>query len=331
MASFVVLALILCMVAVAFATRPLWRAQRTLAIVLALAIPASAAGLYWLEGEPGALDPRSAAPPATMQEAIAQLQRRLQQEPDNIEGWALLGRSQMAAGEFSQARDAFAQAWKLQPGDPDLAVEYVESMLHSAADRRLPPEAVALLEAALVAQPGNQRALFFLGMQQLQDGQPANAALTWEKLLPLLDAEAAEALRPQIEQARAAASLPPLPADAAPATPGLVIEIRVAPSLAAGLAPGDVLYVFARLPGGGPPLAVKRMALSALPLRVRLTDDDSPMPAARLSSQQRVQVMARLSRSGDVARASGDIEATPVDARVGGEEVAVLTLSLPVP
>lgn len=332
MTVFLVLAALLCAVAIAFATMPLWRAHPTLAVVLAVALPLAGAGLYGLKGEPGALEPQNVAAPSTMQEAIVQLQRHLREEPGNIEGWVLLGRSQMTAGEFAQARDAFAQAWKLQPGDPDLAVEYAESMLRTAPDRRFPPEAVQLLEQALARQPGNQRALFFLGMQQLQDAQPASAAQTWEKLLPLLDGEAADALRPQIDLARAAGGLPPLPPTTAAAGPGVTVEVRLDPALASTVKPGEVLYVFARLPGGaGPPLAVKRLTADALPLEVRLTDADSPMPAARLSGQDRVQLVARLSRTGDVARRSGDIEATPVDARVGGSDVPILILSKPVP
>jgi cytochrome c-type biogenesis protein CcmH len=148
-------------------------------------------------------------------------------------------------------------------------------------------------------------------------------------------------LRKQIGAARLAAGLPALPADAEPAAaaapaagPGLDIDVAIDPTLAKLAQPGDVLYVFARaLDGAGPPFAVKRIELAQrqLPMRVRLTDADSPMPAARLSAQPKVLVMARLSKSGDVKPTSGDLEADPVQVATAGKDPVQLVLSRSVP
>jgi cytochrome c-type biogenesis protein CcmH len=112
----------------------------------------------------------------------------------------------------------------------------------------------------------------------------------------------------------------------------LEIDVRIDPTLAASAKPGDVLYVFARsAAGGGPPFAAKRIELGQLPMHLQLSDADSPMPAAKLSSQQTVVLMARLSKSGDVQAASGDIEADPQQATVGSGKPVVLVLSRRVP
>lgn len=341
MNQFAFFAALLGLLAVAFAVSALWQRSRKLALALALGLPLAAAGLYHLTGNPAALNPAVVVAPSSIEEAVAQLQQRLASQPDNFEGLALLGRSYMALEKFDLARDAYAKAVRLQPDDSDVAVEYAEALLRSSADRRFPPEAVRLLEAAVAKNPDNQRALFFLGTHQMQENRPADAAATWEKLLPKLDAETAAELRKQIGAARLAAGMPALPpatevagATTPAAAQGLNIEVQIDPTLAKLARPGDVLYVFARaLDGAGPPFAVKRIALAQqeLPMRVLLTDADSPMPAALLSSQPKVQVMARLSKSGDVKAASGDIESDPVQAAIDGSDPVQLVLSRAVP
>lgn len=348
MSQFIFFAALLCLLAIALAVSALWQRSRKLALALAIGLPLAAAGLYHLKGNAEGVNPAVAVAPKTIEDAVAQLEQRIASEPENFEGMALLGRSYMALGKYDKARDAYARALKLKPEDTDLSVEYAEAMLRAATDRRFPPEALAILETAVAKNPQNQRALFFLGTYQMQEQHPADAVATWEKLLPLLDAPTARELRKQIDEARAAAgmpALPPLPAEtasvagaepaaAAAATDGAAIEIdvQIDPKLAAQAKAGDVLYVFARsTDGAGPPFAAKRIELGALPLHIQLSDADSPMPAARLSAQTKVLLMARLSRSGDVKAASGDIEAAPVQVEVGGKSPVVLLLNHQVP
>lgn len=337
MSQFIFFAALLALIAVAFAISALWQRSRPLALVLALALPLAAFGLYYIEGAPAAIDselaaaPAPAAAPASIEDAVAQLQARLATEPDNFEGRVLLARSYMAMEKFELARDTYANALKLRPDDVDVAVEYAEALMRTSPDRRFPPEAVALLERAVTNSPENQRALFFLGMYQFQSDKPAEAAATWEKLLPMLQPDAAGALREQIKSARDAAGMDPLPE---PETPiALVnVEISIDGVLAGQAREGDTIFVYARkLEGGGPPVAAKRVAIGKLPLVVGLSDADSLMPTAKLSSQAQVVVMARLSRSGDAKPASGDIEADPVvvDTKAGSSASLVLNRAVP--
>ncbi|MEO7251926.1 MAG: tetratricopeptide repeat protein, partial [Arenimonas sp.] len=239
MSEFVLFALLLSLLAVVFTTSRLWRGSRRLALALSVGLPLAAAGLYYLKGEPAALDPQVTVAPRSVDEAIAQLEKRLISEPDNFEGMVLLARSYMALEKFDLARDTYAKAVKLHPGDNDLQVEYAESLLRTSPDHRFPPAAVAMLQRALEQDPQNQRALFFMGIQQMQDSQPANAAATWGKLLPLLGPQTAGALRQQIAAARTAAGLPPLPEEAvASGSSALSIDIQIDPSLAQAVRPG---------------------------------------------------------------------------------------------
>ena len=331
MGSFVFFAALLALIAIAFAIASLWQRSPSLAIGLALLLPLSAAGIYFLKGEPDALDPANVKPPASIDEAVAQLQRRIAGEPESFENLVVLARSYMATERFAEARDTYARAVKLRPDDVDVPVEYAEALLRSSSDRRFPPEAVAMLEAAVAKHPQNQRAIFFLGMNQFQSDKPAEAAATWEKLLPMLQPDAAGALREQINSARAAAGTDPLPEPEAPVA--LVnVEISIDGVLSGQAREGDTIFVYARnLEGSGPPLAAKRVVLGKLPLVVGLSDADSLMPTAKLSSQAQVVVMARLSRSGDAKPASGDIEADPavVDTNAGSSASLVLNRTVP--
>lgn len=331
MGSFVFFAILLALIAIAFAIATLWQRSRGLAIGIALLLPLSAAGIYLLKGEPDALDPANVKPPATVEEAVAQLQRRIAGEPESFENLVVLARSYMATEKFAEARDTYARAVKLRPDDADVPVEYAEALLRSSSDRRFPPEAIAMLEGAVAKNPQNQRALFFLGMNQFQSDQPAEAAATWEKLLPMLQPDAAGALRDQINSARGAAGMEPLPEPEA-AVALVNVEISIDGVLSGQARQGDTIFVYARkLEGGGPPLAAKRVALGKLPLVVGLSDVDSLMPTARLSSQAQVVVMARLSRSGDATPASGDIEADPVVVETKAGTSAALVLNRTVP
>lgn len=336
MTGFLLGALALTVLTLAFLLPPLWKPARKPALGLVLLVPLAATALYLSYGTPAALDPASLAPPETvdhatinMDDAIDQLERRLAEQPDRMDGWLLLGRSRMSQERYAEASAAFAKAHALAPDDADVMVEYADAQLRAAADGRFPDAASALLERAVAANPQHQRGLFSLGLQRLLAGRPAEAVALWERLLPLLEPATAAALQPQIDAARAAAGLPAQVA-AAPAAatgPTLNVTVQLAPMLAAQLAEGDILYVFARTAdGAGLPVAVKRLPASGFPLTLTLSDADGMMPAQKLSAQSQVRLMARVSKSGDVAAKAGDLEAGPqvLAVRDGAEAVLVI-------
>ena len=91
---------------------------------------------------------------------------------------------------------------------------------------------------------------------------------------------------------------------------GLKVKVALAPALAAKLPADASLFVIARQPGGPPmPVAVERLPARGFPVEVTLDDGDSPMPTLRLSQLDRVEVLARVSASGDAKAQPGDLEA----------------------
>jgi len=315
MLTFVLIAALLALVVLAVLLRPLWRSARPVALGVAVLVLASTALLYRLVGTPQALDAAALRAPETLGEAIAQLEAELQRNPGQAEGWRLLAQALQRENQPAKSREAFAKAVALSPDDADLLAEAAQSRALADANRLFDAEAVRLLQRALDLRPDHQRARWFLGIAQRQAGDHAAAAATWEPLLAQVDAATATSLRKEVDSARLAAGMPPLPAAvAAAASPGVSVNVSLDPDFAARVRlRGDAtVFVIAREPGGPPmPVAVEKRGVSDLPFSVTLDDGDSPMPTRKLSQLREVELVARLSESGVANRQDGDIESKP--------------------
>jgi cytochrome c-type biogenesis protein CcmH len=338
---------------------PAAQSSRALTLGLALLVPLATFGIYRQIGDLRALDPTmmAAAAVAThaattdaqapdMDQAVAGLAAKMAQNPDDVEGWVLLGRAYKQMQRFTESRDALAKAIALAPEQPDVMVEYAEAMAMAGPERRIEGEPRALLEKALAANPQHERALWLLGISDAQAGDAAGAVRRWETLLPLLppDSDVAKSVGEQIAQARAEAGLAPgaaapapgaaapasVPAIAAAATaataagPKLVVRVDVAPELKGRIQPGDTLFVFARMPEGPRmPLAIQRRQADSLPITVTLDDSMGMLPTMKLSSAPQVVVGARISRSGNATPQAGDFQGLSAPLTVAGNEGVV--------
>jgi len=323
---FALSASLLALVVLVLVLRPVWREARRPAAVLGVAALAACLALYRLVGTPAALQTSRVAPPATMDDAVAQLRSALARDPKQVEGWRLLGRAYASREQWALSRDASARAAALAPDDPDVLVEAAEASALADPQRRFDARAVALLEHALELQPAQQRARWFLGIARRQAGKPAEAASTWEPLLAQVEPSTAGALREQINAARKDAGLAPL---AAPASRALQVRVQLDPHFAARarLRPDASVFVIARVPDGPPmPVAVEKHTFDELPFTATLDDSDGPMPMRKLSAVQDVELVARLSASGNAMRQEGDIESTPVRVRLPADHAVELTI-----
>ena len=317
--AFVVAALSIATVAAAVVLRPVWRANRGHATAIGTGFVVCAGLLYLLVGTPAALDAGGAQPPASMEDAVSQLEAELERSPQQAEGWRLLGRAYGTQGRAGDSAAAFARAASLLPDDPDVLVEAAEARALAHPDRLLDDQAVAWLDHALELAPGHQFARWFRGIAHRQAGDPAAAARTWEPLLDAVSPSTVASLREQVDLARSEAGLAPLPPPASPGgDAGIDVTISLAPGLAERVPPDATLYVIARQSGGSSmPVAVERLPAAGFPARVTLDDGDSPMPTLRLSQAGDVEVLARISVGGDAAAAPGDIASAPVAATPG--------------
>jgi cytochrome c-type biogenesis protein CcmH len=221
-----------------------------LAALLALALPAGAVLAYLGLGEPRIVAHLEAVPvqePAQQQVAesghpqgaggqampalevlVERLAVKLEQSPDNLEGWMMLGRTYLAIRQPAKAAAALERAYGLAPGEASVAVAYAEA-LAAANGNRLEGRPAELIRTALAAEPQNPNALWLEGMLSYQRSQFAEAAKTWESVLAGMDPADKEAqeMRGMIAEARRQGGLPPLPA--APAAQAAAPAAQIAP------------------------------------------------------------------------------------------------------
>ena len=159
-----------------------------LAVVVVL-VPAISLALYGMIGSPDAPDMPLAeradqpAPsmPADVEDAMRQLAAKLKEEPDNLQGWLLLGRSYAFTQRYQEAASAFASAAALAPDDDDIAVSYGEALTF-AADGTVTPAARQQFEAVLARNPEHESGRYYFGLAQLQSGNRTDALEIWTAL-----------------------------------------------------------------------------------------------------------------------------------------------------
>lgn len=299
----------LTLVALAVLLVPLWRLRRTeglwsaSSLIACLATVPLAVAIY---ARVSTFEPDTGPEIPPEQAAIVeQLAERMASNPDDVEGWRLLGRSYMALGQYARAREAYTEAWNRTPSpDNELKLAFGEALILSERGS-IGAEAAPLIEDVLAAEPGNQKALWYGGLVALQAGREGAACARWGALLATNQPpDVAQVLQRQID-ALGCSQSPPPPQTAGGAT--IELEVRLDDALAAdGLGAEAALFVFARAPGGGPPVAVVRRPVSAVPGRFTLSDADSMLPGQSLSDFPELVLVARISRSGQPTEQSGD-------------------------
>jgi cytochrome c-type biogenesis protein CcmH len=337
MTFFLLLALSLSLIAVAFVVLPLLRARagvpralRSAALVLPLLLGAGA-GLYvWLGNSAwSAPNAQSGA-----DQAIPTLARHLEQQPDDLSGWLDLGQAYGAIGNYSLALRCYQRANRLAGGESAAALSGMAEAMLMGEDTSQAAKAAELLERALQIDPHSPKALFYSAVAAFRAGRLAVARQRFQTMLDLGPPESIRtALQRQIDDIDAqikqqaaggpgvAASQPPAaaaakaaaaaPSDAAPtrgvdAATAIHLHLTLSPALA-GKVPAEAwLFVFVRAPGGGPPLAVKRLSAS-LPQDVDLSSADAMVAGRSVEAGQNVSVVARISASGSPLPQSGDL------------------------
>jgi cytochrome c-type biogenesis protein CcmH len=208
---------------------------------------------------------------------------------------------------------ACREAWNRtpQPG-AELKLEYGEAQILS--DRSsLGGDAGRLIEEVLAAEPTNPKALWYGGLVAFEQGREDDVKSRWSRLLAMNPPpEIAKMLRTQLAALGAApeagSSASTGPSGQRPSS-GPTVQLDV--SLAGGLSieqlpPGAALFILARAPGGGPPLAVIRKPPSAVPGHFTLSDANSMIAGRSIGDFEEITLVARLSKSGQPQEQPGD-------------------------
>ena len=307
--------------------------SRPTAWAIGLLVPVSALACYLCVGNLEGLQPRSppgaaagahALNPAQVTAMAERLAARLANEPNDLDGWLMLARSNIAIGRFQDAARAYARATALRPGDAQLLADYADTMA-MAQGRKLEGEPEKLIGLALAADPRHPKALALAGSAAFARRDFASAIRYWQRIVEIAPPESELARSAQGSIADAERRLAGGDATATrPTAPRITGRVTLDPRLAARIAPDDTVFVFARAAEGPRmPLVMLRRRASELPLEIVLDDSLALDPSRKLSSVDRVVVLARVSRSGSAAVQAGDLEGASEPVRLGARRLDI--------
>ena len=270
--------------------------------VLAVFLPLLAGYIYLQVGDPTAdtlLGARTVLTLADDDPALEQwldvLETRIDARPEDAESTYLYGHVLLKQERYARAAEAFAKAHELV-GD-DVAIEsYWLQARYLAAKGEVDEQSVKIAERILERDPGNVPVLQLLSVHHARKGDfKASLQLLNRALGVVRDDDSRATLLAFMEQIRVHVPVE-LPA----------IEVKV--QAVAGTPAQATVFVIARPVGGGVPFAVERRPVTMLPFQVRLDDLASMNPANLLSAAEQVEVVVRLSLSGQPTAAPGDWE-----------------------
>jgi cytochrome c-type biogenesis protein CcmH len=271
----------------------------------------------------------SSAAPAPLsasqvERGIAHARERVQQDPKDAAGWAMLAHSYEMVGRFEEAGQAFGKLLELRPQDAQAHADGADA-IGVAHHGSLAGEPARLIAKALTLDPANLKALVLAGKEAFERKQYREAVKFWQRALATQpEPPVRRSIETSIAEATALSS--PL-AGEKPVPSGLAFiagHVAVAPALKAQIRPDDAVFIYARASAGSRmPVALLRKRGSDLPLDFALDDTLAMVPQALLSQHAQVTVGVRVSRRGDAIPVVGDLEGEVPAVKLGATGVQV--------
>jgi cytochrome c-type biogenesis protein CcmH len=295
-------------------------------------------GVSQAEGQSGAAHPTDNAQISAMVDKLAE---RLKAQPDDADGWSMLGRTYSVLGRHADALKAYQKAMNLRKDDATLVADYADALAVNN-NRTLDGEPMKYVERALKLEPLNLKALFLAGTHAFDNKDYAGAVKFWEKAAKSAPPENAfvQQIQPALAEARQLGGLP-----AAPQSMDSVVKqvtaagkgsvsgaVTLASALAKQANPEDTVFVFARpSEGSRMPLAILRKQVKDLPLKFTLDDSMAMSPANALSGASKVIIGARVSKSGNAVPQPGDLsgQSNPVPVGATGVQFEIKEIVKP--
>jgi len=312
------------------------------AVLVAVALPLSAVGMYLWVGEPDALNPMAVqasdkVDPAQLLQMAESLAQKLNDKPDNLQGWVMLGRTYRTLEKFDAAVQAYDRALKLSDDD-DLKLERVE-VLAMKSRGNFEGEPWQVIRDILQRDPQNYGALLMAGSASYSHEKYADALKYWQQArkplaadnpdVPGLDEAIASVQQKLGMPAQVAQVSGVSPSASAPssstsnaASHGLTVsgQVTIAEALKGKVKPSDVVFIYAT-PANGErmPLAIFKTTVAQLPMAFTLDDSTAMTPERKLSGAGEVLVKVRVSKSGNAMPQSGDLAGTLGPVKVGSK------------
>ena len=329
------------------------------AAVVALMIPLIAVGMYAKYGDSKAADPETAKIakkiPLTadgkpdIDAMVRGLRQKLDANPNNPEGWYMMGRSYMALKRYKGATEAYEKLLALKPNDAKIML-FLADAEAMAKGGDMSGRPTALIEKSLEIEPNSITGLWLGGMVSQKQGNHHLAVKRWTTLIPLLgdDSEQIAEVKSMITESKKklsagvttiATPAPALTAPVAPTAPTLndspttatiapqsiVVTVSLSDELKSQAKATDTVFIYAKAMTGPPmPLAAKRLQVKDLPITITLDDSLAMMPAMRLSAFPNVKIGARISKSGNAISANGDLYTEKLSVKKGTKQTLVI-------
>ena len=317
-------------------------------VFLAIALPLASLSFYLWVGEPEALQAMATeSPEKAMQSELSgmaqSLAKKLETNPDNQEGWVMLGRSYRALEKYDNAVSAYDRALKLSVDD-GLRLERAE-VLALKAKGNFDGEPWDVIREILKKDPQHKRALMLAGSASYAHDKYADALRYWQQARKLLASDhpdvpglegaiataqnklglpvtAANITPPKASSSASSAAATATAAGSAGLPSGLNVtgQLSLAAALKGKASPSDMVFVYASPANGDRmPLAIFKSTVAKLPLNFTLDDSTAMLPDRKLSGAGEVILKARISKSGNAIPQSGDLTGTLGPVKVGAK------------
>jgi cytochrome c-type biogenesis protein CcmH len=310
--------------------------DRRLALILIVLLPLFSVLLYLKIGSPTSiLIPATspdvvAAQPQVGHNAMAgdiepllnSLKSKLEKNPGDGTGWALLARSYVELRRHADAVSAYEKAVKVITDDPQLFADYADALAvvngHKIAGK---PE--ELVNKALKLDPNNTKSLMLAATAAFDRKDYKQAIGFWERLqknLPV-DSDILPEVKASLNEAYALSGekKPSAQVQKAVAAAGVSGTVSLAPAMASKFDPSATVFIFARATQGMPmPLAIVRTSVKDLPYSYHLDDSTALMPDHKLSQASDVVIVARISKTGDAKPQAGDLQGASAAVKANG-------------
>jgi cytochrome c-type biogenesis protein CcmH len=317
-------------------------AGKLVLLVLVLLIPLGTVGLYQHLGSPHLLEyagggagrettvEHMASGANSIEDLVEKLTKRLEQNPEDGEGWYLLARTYMSQQRYAEALEGLKKSREVLGDHPQILV----GMADAAAMTRqgdLSGEPSGYLDKALELDPDNTTGLWLGGMAAQQTGKFQLAVDRWTRLVPLLaeEPQSQQQVRTMMQEAITEAAGAGIkieePKVDTPASKAILV--KVAANVPDSVSKDSSVFVFATAASGPPmPLAAIKVELSKLPVEIMLDDSSAMMPELSLSKFDEVIVSARISLSGDPMPQAGDFSSKRVKLQL--KDQAMISLNI---
>lgn len=296
-------------------------------IGLCIFIVLLSSGLYFFLGDATRVVENNTAQPLTregVEKMVAEFSVKMEKDPSNLKGWAMLARSYRILGRNDEAVKAYERAGSFIDSDPQLLADYADA-LASIANGNFAGRPLQLINQALKLDPNNMLALWLSGTASYTVGNYKAAVQSWEKLAQQLPpgTEDARSVEASIAEARSKGGLSSK-APTAISSLGISGKVELSAELKSQVKAGDVVMVIARKPGERMPVAVLRVPATTFPMNFALNDTLAMNPSAPLSKLSEASIEVRISKTGMAKPEAGDLISSPQTVKVGASTVRLL-------